>query len=250
MKRKLCFLFVLPLLFAACEKEIPDKTYTEYDGVALPQVEWSRAIMNKMLNLIEQQGGKFSDKDLLDALSTKQIKYGAWYFVDEFLGETFWCNPNEMEGFGNPDNMLADDDGVLYIASYLYAFSNPDWYKEGEIAHYLSQQGYDGWYTTQHWTYDSNSNVFATVGNSDAETYAAKVIYYDGATLILKGKIVGLTIGAEQYDNLYLFELTGKHDSFFERRTSGEEYYNIWDTYCKANGVENEFNSFFFTNTH
>ncbi|MBQ5670056.1 MAG: hypothetical protein IIV29_05125 [Tidjanibacter sp.] len=250
MKRKLCFLFVLPLLFTACEKEIPDKTYTEYDGVALPQVEWSRAIMNKMLNLIEQQGGKFSDKDLLDALSTKEIKYGALYYVYEFLGEQCWANPNEMDGYGSPDNMLADDDGVLYIASHLYAFSNPDWYKEGEIAHYLSQQGYDGWYTTQHWTYDSNLNVFATVGNSDAETYAAKVIYYDGATLILKGKIVGLTIGAEQYDNLYLFELTGKHDSFFERRTSGEEYYNIWDTYCKANGVENEFNSFFFTNTH
>ncbi|MBR3932145.1 MAG: hypothetical protein IKJ46_06205 [Tidjanibacter sp.] len=249
MKRKLCFLFVLPLLFAACEKEIPDKTYTEYDGVALPQMEWSRAIMNKMLNLIEQQDGKFSDKDLLDALSTKEIKYGALYYVDEFRGEKFWANPNEMDGYGSPDNMLADDDGVLYIASHLYAFSNPDWYKEGEIAYYLSQQGYDGWYTTGRWSYDSKSNTLHTEAGTGAGE--AEVLYFDGQTLILKGTIVGMTIRRHIYDNhLYLFELTGKHDSFFERRTSGEEYYNIWDTYCKANGVENEFNSFFFTNTH
>lgn len=239
MKRKLSFLFLLPLLFAACEKEIPDKTYTKYDGVALPQSDWSRAIMNKMLNLIEWQDGKFSDTELLGALSTKQIKYGAWYFVDEFLGETFWCNPNEMDGFGNPDNMLADDDGVLYIASHLYRMSNPGWYEEGGVAHYLSQQGYDGWYTSGRWSYDSNSNTLHTgVGTGACE---AEVLYFDGQTLILKGSVVGMNVRSEIPYNLYLFELTDEHESFFERRTSREEYFGIWQTHCEEEGIRNEF---------
>ena len=72
-------------------------------------------------------------------------------------------------------------------------------------------------------------------------------MYFDENTLILKGKIGGMEVGVEQYDNLYLFELTDKHDSFFERRTSGEEYYHVWDTHCKTEGIENEFDLDYFT---
>ena len=249
MKRKLCLLFILPLLFAACEKEIPDKTYTEYDGVVLPERQLSRDIMNDMLNLIEQQDGRFSDKDLLDALSTKQIRSSALYFVYDVGEESeTWLNANERPGYVPKGNMLADDGGVL-LASHKLDVTYNYWF-EGHIAHYLAQQGYDGWYSTHRWSYNADTNVFATVVNGKEKVYEAEVMYFDENTLILKGKIGGMDVGVEQYDNLYLFELTDKHDSFFERRTSGEEYYNIWDTYCKANGVENEFNILFFTNTH
>ena len=249
MKRKLCFLFVLPLLFTACEKENPDKIYTEYDGVVLPERQSSRDIMNDMLNLIEQQDGRFSDKDLLDALSTKQIRSSALYFVYDVGGESeSWQNAHEMPGYVPKGNMLADDGGVL-LASQKLGVTDNYWY-EGHIAHYLAQQGYDGWYSTHRWSYNADTNVFATVVNGKEKVYEAEVMYFDENTLILKGKIGGVEVGVEQYDNLYLFELTDKHDSFFERRTSGEEYYNIWDTYCKANGVENEFDLQLFTNTY
>ena len=228
---------------------VPDKNHVAYDGVVLPERQLSRDIMNDMLNLIEQQDGKFSDKDLLDALSTKQIKYGAIYYVDDSDTEAcVWRNVGEKDGYKTPGNMLADDGGVL-LASHKLAVTYNYWF-EGHIAHYLAQQGYDGWYSTHRWSYNADTNVFATVVNGKEKVYEAEVMYFDENTLILKGKIGGMDVGTEQYDNLYLFELTDKHDSFFERRTSGEEYYNIWDTYCKANGVENEFNILFFTNTH
>ena len=228
---------------------VPDKNHVAYDGVVLPERQLSRDIMNDMLNLIEQQDGRFSDKDLLDALSTKQIKYGAIYYVDDSDTEAcVWRNVGEKDGYKTPGNMLADDGGVV-LASHKLDVTYNDWF-EGHIAHYLAQQGYDGWYSTHRWSYNAATNVFATVVNGKEEIYEAEVMYFDENTLILKGKIGGMDVGTEQYDNLYLFELTGKHDSFFERRTSGEEYYNIWDTYCKANGVENEFNILFFTNTH
>ena len=72
--------------------------------------------MNKMLNLIEQQGGKFSDKDLLDALAIKQIKYGALNYVDDFDAES--CvgrNVGERDGYKTPGNMLADGGGVFVV---------------------------------------------------------------------------------------------------------------------------------------
>lgn len=243
MKRKLCFLFVLPLLFAACEKEIPDKTYTEYDGVVLPERQLSRDIMNDMLNLIEQQDGRFSDKDLLDALSTKQIKYGAIYCVDDSDTEArVWRNVGEKDGYKTPGNMLADDGGVL-LASHKLDVTYNYWF-EGHIAHYLAQQGYDGWYSTHRWSYNADTNVFATVVNGKEEIYEAEVMYFDEHTLILKGTIVGMTISWRVYDNhLYLFELTGKHESFFERRTSREEYFGIWQAHCEEEGIWNEFGS-------
>lgn len=238
------------LLFCACEvANVSDKVHTEYDGVGLSQEVQNIGTMNEMLNIIELQGGKFSDKDLLDALSTKQIKYGAIYYVDDSDTEAcVWRNVGEKDGYKTPGNMLADDGGVL-LASHKLDVTYNYWF-EGHIAHYLAERGYDSWYSTHCWSYDAATNVFATVVNGKEKVYEAEVLYFDGKAMILKGKIGGMDVGTEQYDNLYLFELTGKHDSFFERRTSGEEYYNIWDTYCKANGVENEFNSFFFTNTH
>lgn len=72
--------------------------------------------MNKMLNLIEQQVGKFGDKDILDALSIKQIKYGALYYVDDFDAES--CvgrNVGERDGYKTPGNMLADGGGVFIV---------------------------------------------------------------------------------------------------------------------------------------
>ena len=33
----------------------------------------------------------------------------------------------------------------------------------------------------------------------------------------------------------------GKHESFFERRTSREEYFGIWQTHCEEEGIWNEF---------
>ena len=202
--------------------------------------------MDNVLNLIESQAGKFSDKDLLGALSTKQIKYGALYFVYDVGGKSeSWLNANELIGYVPVGNMLADDGGVLLFSRKMDVTYN--YWFEGHIAHYLAEQGYDGWYSTQRWSYDADTNVFATAVNGKEEIYEAEVMYFDENTLILKGKICGGDVGTEQYDNLYLFELTGNHDSFFERRTSGEEYYNIWDTHCEAEGVENEFNLSYFT---
>ena len=246
MKRMIYFLFALTLMFA-CESKVPNKIYTEYDGVSLPQNENNRGIMNKMLNLIEWQDGKFSDQELLGALSIKQIKFDAVFFVYDFRGEQkTWCEECELDGARNPDNLLADDNGQLFLAKSFYVMSDPSIFEEGGIGNYLSQQGYGMWYLTHAWSYDSTTNVLTTTNVSSGESYKAEVLYFDGVGLILKGKILGCTSSNNGNGELYLCEFDGDHESFFERKTTGEEYFNIWDSHCKAEGIENEYSLPFF----
>ena len=237
MKRKLCFLFVLPLLITACEAILDGGIREEYQGVVLPELENGGKEMNALLDLAESQNGPIDD-----ALFVQALKESVFVCTDRYiLKDDKWRWALNLIGGSATGAVMMEGDKFYTIHD---GISEADPKGPAPVV-YLKGLGYKGWYNANPWSYDAETNTLTTKANDF--TLTAKVLYFGMGKAVLEGFVVGVANPVAYKNELYLFEFRDIREEFLDKRLSAEEYFNAWEAHCKAEGIKNEFDLSYFT---
>lgn len=251
MKRIIAICMLVALALTACQKlgdladyeDIPgvdvgkhqdDGTqYVSYRNVALPESGDGRAEMLALLSLIGDQKGEIDD-----ALFEKSLLESVFVPVDRFMKDTefnmTWNWAYQLVGVQIFCDLLFAEGGEYYIPA------EPGCAFMGDPAHtYMHEQGYHGWYSTEKWSYDADTDTLVTT-DSGFEL-KAKILYFDGERVVMLGHLGGVaSIGWRgsnpdfrilYEEELYLYTFEKDRDSFFDGLLSAEEYNAMIEEY-------------------
>lgn len=246
MKRIIFMSMAVMLTLTACDAISDDGIIGEYQGVTLPELENGGEEMNALLDLAESQNGPIDDALFVQALKESVFVCTDRYMLYEKDQKREWRWAFNYVGGRVTGAVMMEDDKVYTIHD-----DNTNANPAGlEFASYMRTLGYDGWYNTNEWSYDANTNTLIT--KYDGQMLAAKVLYFGMGKVVVEGHVLGVAtlIGnTPRFSNeLCLFEFKPVREEFLKGKASAEEYYNLWDAHCKENGVENKFSLRTFTN--
>lgn len=255
MRRSTLFVVAFMLMtIAACEtvpsdlrpiKNVPgievgkgDDAYTttKYKGALLPEDADSRGDMVDVLKMIGDQNGAIDDQLFVEHLKTKVFNCSMRFmYVHDKRGEEpdFWSDAHEWVGGQMMFDVVAYDDGTMAVpVSPSCAFA-------GEEYDHIHELGYKGWSYKEVWRYDAESDMLYT---SEDDTYAAKVLYFDGDKAVLEGYVYPMwlyhdpdsTMGYKRSTPMELYYFTFEDDR--DGRMKGyelsyEEYAAIVEEY-------------------
>lgn len=236
---------VMVIMVSGCDTVDNGGMREEYQGVVLPQSENGAKEMNNLLNLAESQNGPIDDALFVKALVENVFVCTDRYMLGEKGSKKEWQWALEYVG-GRITGAVMMDGDKFYTIHDDNTEANPAGL---EFAAYMRTLGYNGWYNTNEWSYDADTNTLVT--KYDGQMFTAKVLYLGMGKVVLEGHVVGVATLAgnvPKYGNeLYLFEFRSVREEFLNKRASAEEYFNAWDAHCKADGVENKFALSYFT---
>jgi len=210
--------------------------YVSYRGVSLPDAGLGRSEMAAVLSLIGDQKG-----DIDDALFEKRLLENVFAPIDRFMkdtenyhGESQWVWAKLMCGAPIFCNLVFADGGDYYIPG------EPGCASAGDPAHnYMHEQGIEGWYTMEQWSYDADTDTLTTF-DSGFEL-KAKILYFDGERVVMLGHLGGVAsigwsgsnpdIRVICEEELYLYTFKEGREAFFEALLPYDEYMEMYDSY-------------------
>lgn len=245
MKRIVFMSMAVMLMMTACDAISDDGIRGEYQGVTLPELENGGKEMNALLDLAESQNGPIDDELFVQALAENVFVCTDRYMLGEKGSKKEWQWALEYVG-GRITGAVMMDGDKFYTIHDDNTEANPAGL---EFATYMRTLGYEGWYNTNEWSYDADSNTLVTKYNN--QMFTSKVLYFGMGKVVVEGHVVGVAtlVGdTPRYGNeLCLFEFRDERKEFLGKRALAEEYFNAWDAHCKAEGIKNEFELSYFT---
>lgn len=254
MRRSMISIFVACFALAACEST-PDElrpiefipgveigngsdayNSTTYKGALLPEYPESRAKMIDVLTLIGKQEGDIDDNLFIDKLNTSVFNCNhRFMLVKDLNGEEadFWSDSSDWVGGQMQFDALLNDDGTLNTRSSPGS-------ADPSFEHYLNEQGIKGYYHTEMWRYDSNTNTLYTSADDE---YAAELLYFDGKQAILLGHVYPMWLYYSKnmgYKRtcpmeLYLYTFDEGREGYLNGYISYDEYIAILEEYIASN---------------
>lgn len=202
MRRSILFLAALALMtLVACEtvpsdlrpiKKVPgievgrgDDAYTttKYKGATLPEDPNSRGDMVDVLKMVGDQNGAIDDQLFVELLQTKVFECNLRFmYIRCKNGEepAFWSDASDWCGGQMIFDLVLYNDGTLAVPV------SPSCAFHGEAHEYIHSLGHKGWSKREKWRYDAENDMLYT---SEDDSYAAKVLYFDGECAVLEGYV-------------------------------------------------------------
>lgn len=202
MRRSILFAAVLALMtLAACEtvpndlrpiKKVPgievgrgDDAYTttKYKGAILPEDPEFRGDMVDVLKLVGDKKSAIDDQRFVELLQTKVFNCNLRFmYLHDKDGEEpdFWSDARDWCGAQMMFDLVLYDDGTLAVPVM------PGCAFHGEEHNYIHSLGHEGWSYRETWRYDAENDMLYT---SEDDSYAAKVLYFDGECAVLEGYV-------------------------------------------------------------
>lgn len=223
------------------------KEYISYRGAALPKEEYGGYYeMIDVLELIAKQNGEIDDEQFEQLLKERLFKCTDRFMMDtddyaieEHGTEYYWTWAYEWVGASILGSIMCTEDGLYY------EISEPGCASVGNHAiEYMHKQGYHGWYTTNKWSYDAETNTLKTTTGQDLNkefNLEAEVLYFDGKKAVLLGHVGGVAWYGWQgsdpelklsfKEELYLFEFAAGRETFLEGYLPKDEYNAMLEAY-------------------
>ena len=265
MKRTLTLLSLCTLVLTSCESPFADykhledisgveindnnggKEYISYRGAALPKEEIGGYYeMIDVLELIAKQKGEIDDAQFEQLLKERLFKCTDRFMMDtddyaieEYGTEYYWTWAFGWDGGPVLGTIMCTEDGLYY------EISEPGCASVGDHAiEYMHKQGYHGWYTTNKWSYDAETNTLKTTTGQDLNkefNLEAEVLYFDGKKAVLLGHVGGVAwygwrasdpeVRLSFKEELYLFEFAEGRETFLEGYLPKDEYNAMIEAY-------------------
>lgn len=255
MRRSILFIVALTcMLIAACEsvpsdlrpiEKVPgveigrgDDAYTstKYKGALLPEDPEFRGDMVDVLKLVGGQKKAIDDELFVELLQTKMFDCNLRFmYLHDKDGEEpdFWSDARDWIGGQMMFDLALYDDGTLAVPVI------PGCAFLGEEHEYIHSLGHKGWLYREMWRYDAENDMLYT---SEDDSYAAKVLYFDGECAVLEGYVYPMWLYLDEDGNcnyrretpmeLYYFTFDDDREGSMEGYSlSYEEYMAIIDEY-------------------
>lgn len=216
------------------------KEYISYRGAALPKEEYGGYYeMIDVLELIGEQKGEIDDALFEQLLKERLFKCTDRFMMDtsddaieEYGTEYYWTWAYDWIGGPILGTIMCTEEGIYYEKGEPGCASVGDYATE-----YMHKQGYHGWYTTDKWSYDAETNTLKTVTGQDMNkefNLEAEVLYFDGKKAVLLGHVGGVAwygwrgsdpeVKLSFKEELYLFEFAEGRDKFLDGYLPKDEY--------------------------
>lgn len=216
------------------------KEYISYRGAALPKEEYGGYYeMIDVLELIGEQKGEIDDALFEQLLKERLFKCTDRFMMDtsddaieEYGTEYYWTWAYDWIGGTILGTIMCTEEGIYYETGEPGCASVGDYATE-----YMHKQGYHGWYTTDKWSYDAETNTLKTVTGQDMNkefNLEAEVLYFDGKKAVLLGHVGGVAwygwrgsdpeVKLSFKEELYLFEFAEGREKFLDGYLPKDEY--------------------------